>query len=322
MELGKEILYLSQADVRGLGLSAADVNGAVERMFAAAAAGGAVNVPKQGFDPGDGRLVQAMIAAADDPPLAAIKTVGVAPGNAARGLPHVSALVVLFDAATGVPLAVMDGTWITAVRTAAMTALAARRLAKPESAGIGFVACGAQARSHLAALRAIFPIARVVAYSRRLESAEAFAEEVRAQGLEAVAVAEPRDAVVGLDIVITSVPAAPGLAPFLDADWLAPGSFASLVDLGRSWCPEGLGRIDCMAIDDRGQGADGARRLAHPGPFQADLYELAAGTYAGGWKPKARTMLIFQGAAVADLAVAALVYEAAMSRRLGTVLAL
>ena len=322
MELGKDILYLSQADIGALEISAAAANRAVEGMFGAKPDAGVVNLPKLSFDPGDGRLVQAMIAAADDPPFAVVKTVGVGPDNAARGLPHVSALLVLVDAATGVPVAVMDGTWITAVRTAAMTAVAARRLADPRSASIGFVACGRQARSHLAALGELFPITRVRAFSRRLESAEAFAREARAQGLEAVAVVDARDAVAGLDIVVTSVPDSPGLEPFLEAEWLAAGAFASLVDLGRSWRPEGLRGIERVVVDDRRYGADGVRRLAYQGPFHADLYELAAGAQAGPRAPGERSMLIFQGAAVADLAVAALVFEAARSRGLGTVLPL
>ncbi len=323
MELGKDILYLPRADVGAADIPMRAVIEAVERMFAAKAGGGTLGVPKQSLHPGDGRLLQAMIAAADEAPFAAVKCVGVAPDNAALGLPHVSGLVVLFDKGTGVPAAIMDATWITAVRTAAMTAAAARHLARADAASVGFVACGVQARSHLAALEALFPIARVRAFSRRPATAEAFAAEARARGLEAEAVEAPREAVTGLDIVVTSVPAAPGLEPFLDPDWLAPGSFASLVDLGRSWRAEGFGRVDRVVVDDREHGAgEGARRLAYKGPFHADLGELAAGLEPGRRTPAERTLLIFQGTAIADLAVALLVLERAQAQGLGTLLPL
>jgi ornithine cyclodeaminase/alanine dehydrogenase-like protein (mu-crystallin family) len=250
VKLGKELLYLSRMDVGALGVAPEAARAAVEEVLARKAAGRVRNLPKLNLLPGDGRLFQAMIALADDLALAGTKVVGLAPDNAVRGLPHISALIVLADGPSGVPVALMDGSWITAARTAAMTALAARRLAGPESQSIGFVACGVQARSHLAALQTEFSIRRVCAYGRRRETAERFAAEAREQGLEAAAVDTPRDAVAGLDLVVTSVPAAPGLEPFLDAAWLAPGSFASLVDLGRSWRPEGLGRIEHRVVDD------------------------------------------------------------------------
>jgi ornithine cyclodeaminase/alanine dehydrogenase len=321
MRLGEHLLYLSRADVLALEIAPEAVRVALEALLARKAAGGVHNAPKLSVLPGDGRLFQAMIALSDQPPLAATKVVGLAPDNRARGVAHISGLIVLSDAASGAPVALMDASWITAVRTAAMTALAARRLARRDSRRIGFVACGLQACSHLAALRASFALREVRAYGRRPETARSFAAEARALGLEAEAVADPREAVAGLDIVVTSVPAAPGLEPFIDPDWLAPGSFASLVDLGRSWRrPEALGRLDLRVVDDREQAADG--KLAYGGPFDADLTELAAGQKPGRRTPEQRAMLIFQGLAAADLAVAALVYERARERGLGVVLPL
>jgi alanine dehydrogenase len=204
-----------------------------------------------------------------------------------------------------------------------MTATAARRLARPDATRIGFVACGMQARSHLAALRSMFPLREVRAYSRRPGTALAFAAEARGLGLEAEAVDQPRDAVAGVDILITSLPAAPGLEPFLDPDWLASGSFASLVDLGRSWRrPEALGGLELRAVDDREQTTQAGGRLAYRGPFDADLTELAAGRKPGRSRPEQRAMFIFQGLAAADLAVAALVYARARERGRGAQLPL
>jgi ornithine cyclodeaminase/alanine dehydrogenase len=323
MRLGEHLLYLSRADILGLEIDPEAARVTLEAVLARKAAGGVRNAPKLNVLPGDGRLFQAMIAVADDPPLAATKVVGLAPDNRARGLPHISALIVLTDAESGVPVALMDASWITAVRTAAMTAVAARRLARPDATRIGFVACGVQARSHLAALRALFPLREVRAYSRRPDTARSFAAEARALGLEAEAVDDPRDAICGLDILITSVPAAPGLEPVLDPDWLAPGSFASLVDLGRSWRrPEALGRLDLRAVDDHEQTAEAGGKLAYHGPFDADLTELAAGLKPGRRSARERAVFFCQGLAAADLAVATLVYDRARKRGHGAVLPL
>jgi alanine dehydrogenase len=323
VRLGEHLLYLARADILALDIDPEAIRVALEALLVRKATGGVRNAPKLNLLPGDGRLFQAMLALADDPPFGAAKVVGLASGNDARGLPHLSALIVLADAESGVPLALMDASWITAVRTAAMTAVAARRLARTNARTIGFVACGVQARGHLMALRALFPLREVHAYGHRRATAEAFAAEARALGMEAVAVDDPRDAVAGLDIVVTSVPAAPGLTPFLDPDWLAPGSFASLVDLGRSWLrPEAIGRMELRAVDDHAQTAEAGGKLAYRGPFDADLTELATGQRPGRRTPDERAVLVLQGLAAADLAVAALVYARAGERGLGVTLPL
>ena len=118
MKLGEEILYLSSADIDACGLSLADVEAAVEAMFAAKAAGDAVMKPKTGLHAPSGTLFLASPAIISAPAVAGIKWIGVA-GNQARGLPHIAGLIMLNDGDTGMPLTVMDAKWITAVRTAA-----------------------------------------------------------------------------------------------------------------------------------------------------------------------------------------------------------
>lgn len=308
MTLGQDILYLSNADIEGCGLSLSQVEEAVEAMFAAKAAGSAVMKPKLALRPPGRALFLASPGALETPPYAGIKWVGVA-GNEGRGLPHIAGLILLSDVETGMPLAVMDARWVTAVRTAAITAVAARRFARPDSAAIGFIACGLQARAHLAALRPHFPIARVRAYSRRLETAEAFASEVRGQGLEAEAVADARAAVDGMDLVITTTPVVPRTEPFLDAGWLAPGSFAGLVDLGVSWISETLAGLDRVVTDDRAQA--GSEGLAYKKPYDGEVADLVSGQLPARRSATERTALVFAGLGLADVAVAAAVYERA-----------
>jgi ornithine cyclodeaminase/alanine dehydrogenase len=319
MQPGKEILYLSDQDVTACGLSLAEVEDAVERMFAAKAAGRAAMKPKLALHAEGRPLFLASAGMMEAPLYAGVKWVGVADGQR-QGLPHIAGVILLSDAENGMPVALLDARWVTAVRTAAITAVAARRLARPESASIGFIACGLQARAHLAALRPHFPIARVHAYSRRLETAQTFAEEVRALGLAAEAFADPQDALEGVDIAITSTPVVPRTKPFLDAAWLAPGSFAGMVDLGFSWISESLRGLDRVVTDDTAQA--GTENLAYPEPYDGEVMDLVSGALRGRETPDERTALVFAGIGLADVAVAAAVYERAAERQIGRVLPL
>jgi ornithine cyclodeaminase/alanine dehydrogenase len=319
MKLGTEILYLGNADIERCEVGLDAVERAVEAMFAEKAAGRALMKPKLALHPKGQALFLASPGVLAEPAYAGIKWVGVA-GNQDRALPHIAGLVVLNDAATGMPVAVLDARWVTAVRTAAISAVAARRLARPESASVGFIACGTQARAHLAALRRHFPIARVQAYSRRFATAEAFAAEARAEGLQAAAFDDPRAAMAGMDIVVTSTPVVPRTEPFLDAAWLAPGSFASMVDLGLSWISASLPALDRVVTDDIAQA--GTERLAYPEPYDGEVAGLVAGTVPGRASPQERTALVFAGLGLADVAVGALVFERARALGIGQVLAL
>ena len=326
--MSDQVLYLPRAAVEGAGVGLAEIEAAIETAFAAKAQGGAMAPPKQAFQATPESSFHVMAAALADPPLAGLKWIGVTAGNEAREQPHVTGLMIVSDSVSGVPLAVMDATWITAVRTAAVTAVAAKYLARPDSACLGFIACGVQARSHLAALRQRFSPRRVLAYARRRASAEAFLRQAAAMQLEGLVAESPRAVVAEADILVTSVPAAGFEAPFLDPAWLKPGSFTSAVDLGRSWRladPEGnAARFDRVATDDRDQSQALAKdgRLSYARPFDADLGELITGAKPGRESPRQRILFIHPGSALADVAVAALVYQAARAKGLGSLLAL
>ena len=319
LKIGTEVLYLADADVTDCGLSLAEVETAVERMFAAKAAGAAEMKPKLALHAEGHPLFLASAGMLRAPLYAGVKWVGVG-DNKDRDLPHIAGVILLSDAATAMPVAVMDARWITAVRTAAITAVAARCAARADSASIGFVACGLQARAHLAALRPHFPLTRVRAFSRRVETARTFAEEVQAQGLEAAAVSDPKEAVQDMDIVISSTPVVPRTEPFLDGGWLAPGSFTGMVDLGFSWISESLRGLDRVVTDDTAQA--GTENLAYPEPYDGEVMDLVSGQLSGRRTPQDRTALVFAGIGLADVAVAAAVFEKAIEKGAGRVLPL
>lgn len=314
------ILYLSRADVEATGLGLEMVEHAVAQVFTDKAAGRIHYHPKTTIKPDHGRsYFLCMPGDVPTPPVAGVKWVGLAPPSPSGG-PHITGLIVLSDAESCVPQAVMDATWITGVRTAAVTAVAARVLARADSAVVGFVACGLQARTHLAALARHFPLEKVLAYSRRTETAEAFAAEARAQGFAAEVATRPEDAVTDVDIVVSSVPPSPNLKPFLDPDWLKPGAFASLVDLGRSWQPAGMAALDGLVTDDmpQAEGLAAHGHVIHKGPFTVDLGQILTGARPGRANAGQRLALLAPGMVLSDLAVAAAVLERARERGLGT----
>ncbi len=319
MKLGKEILYLSDADVLACALAPGAVRGAVEAMFLAKANGEAVMKPKLGLHTKE-TLFLAMVGGMERAGFAGMKWVGVANTIQHGNQPHISGHVVVNDFTTGMPLAVIDARWITGVRTAAITAVAAKHLARKDAASIGFVACGVQGRANLEALADLFPLKRVTGYSRRRETAEAFAAWARGRGFEARAVDTAEEAVKGHDIVVTSVPVVPKPQATLDAAWLAPGSFAAAVDLGFSWKGETLAQLDRVMTDDLDQAV--TEKLTYPKPYHGEVSGLVAGKTPGRQTAAERTGLVFAGIGLADVAVGAAVYEAARAKGIGRVLGL
>ena len=310
------IRYLSRHDVERLAVSAREIADRLETLLVAEAAGDAWEAPKASIAPGDGRFSLALLSAAREPSLSVLKTVGLSPGNSARGLPHIGGVIVVHDGASGLPVAILDAEHITAVRTAAISLVAARRLARAESGSIGFIGCGVQARSHLDALASELPIERIVAFSRRRESAEWLCAHARAAGIAGRVAAGAGDAMTAVDLVVSSVPDQPDLQPFLDAGTLAPGALAIGVDLGRSWIPETFTAFDRVVVDSL------PRHVAAPfvtsQSVDADLVSLIAESRRTD--RRARIAFMFRGIGLGDLAAASICLQLARERDIGAML--
>jgi ornithine cyclodeaminase/alanine dehydrogenase len=250
-----------------------------------------------------------------------VKWVSGFPENVGRGLPYISGLIILNDPDTGIPQAVMDCTWITAKRTGAATAVAAKYLARPDSKIIGILGCGTQGRSHIEALRVLFPLRTVRAYDIDPAAAERYVEEMSVRfRLEAAAVKTPREAVTGCDIVVTAGPILKVPHATIRPGWLDPGAFASPVDYDSYWHPEALREIDKFCTDDVPQ-LEYARTLGYfkdlP-PVHAEIGELVTGRKPGRETPLERTMTCNLGLALDDMATAPLVYGLALEKGAGT----
>ncbi len=317
-----QLLYLSKADVEAVGVSMAEIIESLKTTFRAKGEGRTEMPPKPGIHPGGGdNFIHAMPAYIADLKSAGIKWVAGFPENHYKGLPYVTGLLIFNDVETGLPLAVMDCIWITAMRTGAATALAASYLARSDSSVVGVLGCGVQGRSNVEALNVLFPIKNVRAYDVNDDTVQSYAEEIQARfNLEVVPAATPQEAVSGCDIVVTAGPILRTPHATIQADWLDEGAFASLVDYDSYWDPAAINQVTKFCTDDTAQ----LRLYQQMGYFKnipdiyADLGELASGQKPGRQTSEERTMTANLGLALDDMAVAPLLYQRAKKKKIGT----
>ena len=319
--LGKELLYLAHSDVASAGLGVAEIIQALEGMFREKGEGRVEMPPKIGIHTMPDAFIHAMPASIPVQKAAGMKWVGGYPENSKRGFPYITGLLILNDHETGIPVALMDCTWITAQRTGAATAVAAKYLARPGSSTVGILGCGVQGRSNLEALQVLFPLKKVYAYDKHADRAVRYEQEMSQQlGIEVVPVSDPKQAVVASDIVVTAGPILHTPHATIQRGWLRQGAFASLVDFDSYWHPAALHEADKFCTDDVPQ----LHHYRDLGYFQdipaihADLGELVTGRKAGREKPEERTMACNLGLALDDIAVAPLIYERALEKGIGT----
>jgi alanine dehydrogenase len=290
---------------------------AVESAFAAFGRGEATMPPKVYLPvedhEGDFRAMPARLGSS-----AGIKWVNVHARNRERhGLPTVMGVYVLNDPATAFPLAVMDGTSLTALRTGAAGGVASKYLATTSPRSIAFIGAGVQARTLHAAHQAVFGDLELLVHDRNGHAAAELAAEIggTATSLEVAAAA---------DIVCT---ATPSRVPFLDADWVKPGAHVNAMGAdapGKQELSVGLLRASAVFIDDIHQ-AEGSGEINVPlarGDLVIDdiagtLGEVVAGVLP---RPKPETTTVFDstGLAIQDVALARAIFEEARERGIGT----
>ncbi|RWB18983.1 MAG: ornithine cyclodeaminase family protein [Mesorhizobium sp.] len=300
--------YLSGEFLDSLTISASDVVDEIERQIVGQRRGEVWCAPKAVVLPGDDRYIMATLGVATEPRVLATKSLVVNPRNAARGLATLNSLITLLDAETGLPLAAVDGNWVTAKRTAGLSAVAARRLARADSVRVAFIGCGVQARGHLEVLADLFPLQEIRAFGRGTGNRDALCRMAETRGLTAVASDTARAAVESADIVVTTVTLIPEPVPFLDARWLKAGVFATMTDLALPWLPETMAVFDRIVIDDLAQEAQMSKPMVRPELVTGDLTGLVSGDVSGRQGASERTAFAFRGIAVGDLAIAGLAF--------------
>ena len=245
------ILYLARAEVAALLPDVHEQIDIVERTYRAMAAGQVELPPKPGVHPRPDSFIHAMPAYIADDDVAALKWLAGYPANPERGLPYISGLIVVNDAETGLPVAVMDAAEITAVRTAAASGLCVRRFTPQSWRQAAILGCGEQGLCHARMLRALRPELSIRAYDPAPGRAEQVGEVMP----------DARAAVEGAEIVVTAGPILENPDPPLGSDWLAPRYLALPIDFDFYFQPGPIRDADLFLVDDvaqfeyyRGQG--------------------------------------------------------------------
>ncbi|MEM2210937.1 MAG: ornithine cyclodeaminase family protein [Nitrososphaerales archaeon] len=321
----KPLLYLSQKDVQEC-INMEKVIEAVEEGIKALGMGKAVQPEKiyLNIDKYNG-FVKPMIAYIE--PLGAIATKVFThyPENPKRyNLPTVQAIIMLNDPETGTPLALMDGTLITALRTAATTALAAKYLARKDSKKLGIFGAGVQGKSHLLAFNQIFKLQEVRIYDIYKGSVENYIKEMGDKvKIPIIPVDSPYQCVNGADMVVTATTAN---EPLVKKDWLTPGMFLAKVGSFQELDPEIIIKSDKVVVDWWDYVSHRVReliKLLNEGKINresiyAELPEIVAAKKLGRQNDHEIILFISIGMGVEDAAVAWHVYNEALKMGVGT----
>ena len=308
----RKIPYLCEETLAGLSITTSELIESIEALIHGTAGSTVWSAPKAVIQPADERYMMAALAAADDPPFLAVKTVVLNPRNPDRGLPQINGLVTMLDSETGLPLAILDGNWITAVRTAGLSAVAAKYMARNTSSVVAFIGCGVQANSHLQAFADMYPLNEVRMFGRGKANIDKLCESADGLNLSSVVCTSAEETVSGADLIVSSVTYSAGLTPFLDANWLKPGSFAAITDLAAPWKKESFPAFDRISIDDLEQEKALPNKLAPLELVTGDLSGLVLGKFKGRIQDDDRTVFIFRGHALGDLALSALAFKKAL----------
>jgi alanine dehydrogenase len=311
--VNQRLLFLSQADVVRL----LDIDRLLEALAAAfveLSAGRTSVPPRIAARTPAGGLLGAMPGFMGG--VLEAKLVSVFPQNHVRGIPSHQGLIALFDPETGGPLAVMDGVAITAIRTGAAAAVAARWLSRPDSAVLAVLGAGVQGRSNLAAFQRVRNFTEIRVASRSAEKAQALAAEAP----NAHAVATFEEAVRGADVVCLCTDAR---EPLIKYEWLKPGTHVSSV--GGTFGPEvdartiALGTLFVETRDAvKAPPPAGAHELQGFQPDRVtEIGEVIAGNKPGRADATELTVYKSTGHAVEDAAAAKLVYDRAIAEGVG-----
>lgn len=321
-----QIRILSAADVQ----ASVDMPGAIEAMreaFAALAEGTATVPLRLALETEHGVSLFMPAHLASSGSMGA-KVASVNPGNLDLGLPVIHAVVLALDPETGRLIALMDGTWLTALRTGAVGGLAADLLSREDSTTVALFGAGVQARTQLEAVRCVRPIADVRVVSRTGDSADDLVAEL--SGVSARRVDDPDEAIDGADIVITATSSA---TPVFDGSRIAPGTHVTGVG---SFTTE-MREVDTalvmrarVVVDQREATLAEAGDIAGPisdgdvdeSVLSAEIGEILLGSQAGRTSRDEITFFKSVGNAVQDIAVAALVLERAQAAGRGVLVEL
>jgi len=322
-------LYLSYQDVENVGLTMADMIDVVEEAYKEKGKG-EYQLPHKialhTYQPGD--FIHAMPAYIPAMKAAGVKIVSGYSLNYKQNYSYINGVYVLICVETGIPLAIMDAVWITAMRTGAVTGLSAKYLANKDSETVGIIGTGVQGRTNLEALMlTLGRIKKVYAYDFFPGNSKKFAEEMQEQyNIEVIAVEDREQAIVNSDILISAIPCVVDQDnEFIEKEWLKEGMTALPVDLGVLYKPDAIVEpFKKIYTDDIGQfeyfkGEGFFRSIPHTPP---EIGKMLVGDVPARENHTERIIALNIGTGIADLASAKKIYDLALKKGMGTVLQL
>lgn len=320
-----DMLYLSRKDVQSMGVTMTQVLQALSEGLRLKGLGKVQMPPKSVVRPAADSFMRAMPVCVGGSHLCGVKWMSGYRSNAAKGLPYVNGLLALSDAATGLPVAVMDCAEVTAIATGAIVGIEAKHLAHPDSSVVGILGCGVQARKSLIALMDSLPsLSLVRCYDIVPEASSLFVNEMEELfPLTTFVVCEsPEDMAHFSDVVVSATPITDEPNPSLHEGMLKDGALAIALDYDAAWSPSAMRQCDKIVTDDIDQFVFTKRQGSHFGELSreayADLGEIVAGTKPGRESGSEKLLCLNLGIALADIVAAEMLYDRAVRQGVGT----
>jgi len=319
------LTYLGRSDLVLLGLDMPAVIATVRKAILQQGAGGVVMPSKTTLAWKEGGRLNGNAAFVADPPSLGIKWNAEVPANVAKGLPNLTALVLLNDPDTGFPIAVIDGTWITAMRTGAVSAISAQLMAPRQVTELTLIGCGIQMRTQLLGLLSVLDPGTIRVYDIRPEAAEAFVTQMGHRTGRSISIApDAESAVRGADVIVSATKFTLVPEPTLKGEWVKPGALLMPIDVASVWdspaylAPEKFvtDRWDVlMSVAAAGHFPGGMPRC------HAELHEVVSGAKPGRETDQETIVVMNEGMPIEDTAVGQLALDRALAMGLGTTLA-
>ena len=307
-------IYLSQEEILDLDIPMSKIIELVEQGLYEHGHKRVENPPKPGIHSKPDAFIHAMPAYYRDLGIGGLKWVSGYPTNRNLGLPQIAGLMLINDMETGMPLAVMDCRWITAVRTAAVSAITAKYCAKEGTESLGVVGCGVQGRMNIFALKEVISgLHDVGVFDINPEAMKRYKEDFEKElDVSIKPVSNVKEAVNGKDIILTATQRLP--EPLVKNEWFKPGCLGFGLEASRAWYGDAILECDKFITDSWDQTVYFYEHGAFPDglpTLHAELGEVVAGVKPGRESDKERILAINIGLALEDVIVADYIYKVA-----------
>ena len=309
-----DFIYLSQEDILDLDVPMSKIIELVEKGLKEYGHNRVENPPKPGIHSKPDAFIHAMPAYYEALNIGGLKWVSGYPSNRELGLPQIAGLMIVNDMDTGIPLAVMDCRWITAVRTAAVSAITAKYCAREDTSTLGVVGCGVQGRMNLVAFKEVLPgLKDVNVYDINPDAMKRYKMDFEDElGLNIEVTSSVKEAVNGKDMILTATQRL--REPLVRDEWFKQGCLGFGLEASRAWYGDAILGADKFITDSWDQTVYFYEHGAFPDglpDLHAELGEVVAGVKPGRETGSERILAINIGLAIEDVIVADHIYKVA-----------